>query len=266
MYSYKGSISFGLVYIPITLHVSIRTNDIGFNLIDRETKQRVRYVKMVDDKEVEMKDLVKGYEYEEDKYVIFEDEDFEKLKSKKDKNITIMNFIDIKDIDPIYYEKTYYVVPTGAEKAFQVLLKAMEDEKKVGIAKTVIGNKESLIVVRSKNEQMILSTLYFHDEVKKNPANKIEGKVKVEELKLAKSIIASMSTKFDPKDYKDEYREKVISAIEQKITGKKIVKPREKNNGNIVNLMDALKSSLDELTPKKKNIPKNNDTRGNLNA
>ena len=126
-YSYKGSISFGLVYIPVTLHSTIKNNDIGFNMIDKKTMSRVKYKKTCadcDGREVRQEDIVKGYEYEEGKYVLFDEKDFEKLKSKKDKNITIEQFVNLAEIDPLYFDKPYYVAPTGAEKAFSVLLSA----------------------------------------------------------------------------------------------------------------------------------------------
>ena len=157
-YSYKGSISFGLVYIPVTLHNSIRQNDIGFNMIDKKTMSRVRYKKTCEDnenREFKQEDIVKGFEYEDGKYVIFEEKDFEKIKTKKDKNITIEQFVDIADIDPIYYDKSYYVVPTGAEKAYAVLLTAMEQSGKAAIAKTVLGIKETLVMIRAKDGQML---------------------------------------------------------------------------------------------------------------
>ena len=118
-YSYKGSISFGLVYIPVTLQSSIKQNDIGFNMIDKKTKSRVRYKKTCeecDGREVKQEDIVKGFEYEDGKYVIFEEKDFEKIKTKKDKNITIEQFVEVAEVDPIYYDKPYYVVPTGGDR------------------------------------------------------------------------------------------------------------------------------------------------------
>lgn len=158
-YSYKCSISFGLVYIPVTLHASVKTQDVGFNMLDKKTMSRVKYKKTCeecDGREVKQEDIVKGYEYEDDKYVVFTEEDFEKLKTKKDKNITIQKFVDIAEIDPIYYDRPYYVNPTGAENAYSLLLRAMEEEKKVGIAKTVLGNKETLIALRAKDGQATL--------------------------------------------------------------------------------------------------------------
>lgn len=128
-------------------------------MLDKKTMSRVKYKKTCeecDGREVKQEDIVKGYEYEDDKYVVFTEEDFEKLKTKKDKNITIQKFVDITQIDPIYYDRPYYVNPTGAENAYALLLRAMEEEKKVGIAKTVLGNKETLIALRAKDGQLKL--------------------------------------------------------------------------------------------------------------
>ncbi len=253
-YSYKGSISFGLVYIPVTLHNSIKENDIGFNLIDKKTMSRVKYKKTCADcegREVKQEDIVKGYEYEEGKYVIFEEKDFEKIKTKKDKNITIERFVKLDEVDPLYFDRPYYVNPTGAEKAFAVLLTAMEQEGKAAIAKTVLGTKETLILIRSKDGQMLLNTLFFEDEVTKNPVKDIKEKGSAAELKMAKAIIDGMTGEFNPEEYKDEYREKVQQAIEQKIAGKEIISPKEKNVTTVANLMDALTKSL-ELTKKQK--------------
>lgn len=253
-YSYKGSISFGLVYIPVTLHSTIKENDIGFNMIDKKTMSRVKYKKTCadcDGREVKQEDIVKGFEYEDGKYVIFEEKDFEKLKSKKDKNITIEKFVNLSEVDPLYFDKPYYVVPTGAEKAFAVLLTAMEQEGKAAVAKTVLGTKETLILIRAKDGQMLLNTLFFEEEVTKNPAKEITEKGNAAELKMAKAIIEGMTGEFNLEEYRDEYRQKVQDAIERKIAGKEIVAPKEKSIGTVANLMDALTKSL-ELTQKPK--------------
>lgn len=260
-YSYKGSISFGLVYIPVTLHSTIKENDIGFNMIDKKTMSRVKYKKTCadcDGREVKQEDIVKGFEYEDGKYVIFEEKDFEKIKSKKDKNITIEKFVNLSEVDPLYFDKPYYVAPTGAEKAFAVLLTAMEQEGKAAIAKTVLGTKETLILIRAKDGQMLLNTLFFEEEVTKNPAKEITEKGNAAELKMAKAIIEGMTGEFNPEDYRDEYRQKVQEAIERKIAGKEIVAPREKGVGTVANLMDALTKSLELMQkPKtKKTLPK----------
>lgn len=245
-YSYKGSLSFGLVYIPIQLQKCVKNNDIGFNMLDRQTMSRVKYKKTCldcDGREVTQEDIVKGYRYEDDKYVIFEDSDFEKIKTQKDKNITIERFVDLGEIDPIYYDTPYYVVPTGAENAYALLLKAMEEENKVGIAKTVLGTKETLIAIRARNGKLCLNTLFFYDEIQSNPVKDIKQNQNDKELEIAKLIIRNMSGPFAPEQYKDEYREKLQQAIQDKIAGKELEAPVEKQ-GKVADLMDALQMTL----------------------
>lgn len=246
-YSYKGAITFGLVYIPITLSVSIKENDIGFNMLDKKTMSRVKYKKTCvdcDDREVNNKDIVKGYQYEKDKYVLFTEEDFEKIKSPKDKNITITEFVNLNEVDPVLFDKAYYVTPTGGEKAFGVLLKAMEKKNKAGIAKTVLGTKETLILLRASNGKMLVNTLYFYNEVQTLPAIKIP-KIEKKELDLATALIDEMSETFKPEKYKDEYNEKLKKAIQKKISGKNIVATKEKQRSTkVIDLMKALQMSL----------------------
>lgn len=266
-YSFKGSISFGLVYIPITLYSSIKNNEIGFHMLDKKTMSRIQYQKTCADcngKIVESQNIVKGFEYEKGKYVLFSDEDFEKLKTKQDKNIVIEQFVYEKEIDPIYYHHPYYVVPNGAEKAYALLIHAMQKENKVGIAKCVIGNKETLIALRAKSNMLLLNTLFFYDEIIKNPMDEINIKSSEKELKLAISLIESMSETFNPKNFHNDYKEKIKDAIQQKIAGKKIVKVKEKTIHPVVDLMDALQKSLQKKPKSKmKNSILKNDTKSN---
>lgn len=253
-YSYKGAISFGLIYIPVTLQAAVKDNDISFNLLDKKTKSRIQYKKTCvdcEDRVIKQEDIVKGYEYEEGKYVIFSEEDFEKIKSKSDKNITIERFISQGEIDPLYYDRAFYVVPTGAERAYSLLVKAMEEEGKSGIAKAVMGNKQVLIAIRAKDGKMLLNTLYFHEEVQANPAKKAENDIGAKELEMAKMLIDGMSGSFHIEEYKDEYREKLQAAIDRKIAGKEIVAPKEDSGRKVVDLMEALRLSLKDIRPKK---------------
>ena len=247
-YSYKGAITFGLVYIPITLQLSVKEQDIGFNMIEKHTMSRVKYKKTCVDcnnKEVKNEDIVKGYQYEKDKYVIFTEKDFEKIKTKKDKSITINQFVDLSEVDPIYFDKAYYVVPKGAEKAFNVLLSAMEKENKAGLAKTVLGTKETLILLRAKNGKMLASTMFFASEVQKCPEVK-RAKIEKKELDLAVNLISQMTEPFKPEKYKDEYNEKLKKAIKKKIAGNEIVESKDDDTtpDNVINLMEALQKSL----------------------
>ena len=253
-HSFKGAIQFGLIYIPIVLNVAVKTNNISFHMLEKKTKSRIKYKKTCVDcnnKEIKQSDIVKGYEYEDGKYVIFDNKDFEKIKSKKDQNITIEQFIDIKEIDPVYFEKSYYVVPTGAENAFALLQKAMEDGKKVGIAKAVMNQKETLIAIRVKNGQMLLNTLFYNDEIQQNPAKLVKNKFKKEELEMAKMLIKSMTKPFVITAYKDTYTQRVKEAIENKIAGQEIVAPKDIPQTKVKDLMEALELSLKQSKPSK---------------
>lgn len=253
-YSFKGSINFGFVYIPITLSSTVKSNDIGFNMIDKKTMSRVKYIKTcVDcaDRIVKQEDIVKGYEYEDGKYVIFNDDDFEKLKSEKDKNITIEKFVDIKDIDPLYFDKPYYITPVGGEKAYKVLMTAMEQEGKAAIAKTVLGTKDTLIAIRAKEGELLLNTLFFEEDIQNSPTKDLTDEISDKELNLAKLLIENMYGEFNPKEYRDEYREKIQKAIEEKISGKEIVATKENTHSEAASLMEALELSL-KSTDKKK--------------
>lgn len=256
-YSFKGAISFGLVYIPITLTNSIKENDIGFNLLDKKTMSRVKYKKTCVDcenKEVKNENIVKAYQYEKDKYVVFTDEDFEKIKSQKDKNITIDGFVDINEIDPIYFDKAYYANADGSDRAFLVLLEAMQKSHKAGIAKTVLGTKESLVLIRADNGKMLINTLFFNDEIQQSPETK-KIKITKSELNLATTLINQMTTKFEPQKYKDEYNEKIKKAIKKKIEGKKIIASKDNlKPTKIIDLMDALKKSVNTKKTTKKSI------------
>lgn len=258
-YSYKGAISFGLVNIPIILQQSIKQNDISFNMLDKKTMSKIKYKKTCVDcnnREVKNEDIVKGFQYEKDKYVIFEEEDFEKIKSEKDKNITIDTFVNLKDVDPIFIDKTYYVEPNGSDKAFNLLLLSMEKLKKAGIAKTVLGIKDTLILLWIKNGKMLLSTLFYYEEIKNAPNYKKE-KITSKEIELATSLINNMQGKFEPQKYKDDYNTKIQKAIKQKISGKQIItsetKPKQQK---VINLMEALKQSLKTSEKSTKKVKK----------
>lgn len=259
-YSYKCSISFGLVYIPVTLHAAVKTQDIGFHLLDKKTMRRIKYKKTCEgceDREIRPEDIVKGYEYDDGKYVVFSEEDFENLKTKTDKNITIELFTDISEIDPIYFDRPYYVNPAGAENAYALLLRAMEEENRAGVAKAVLGNRETLLVLRAHRGQMLVNTLFFADEVQKNPAKEVKGTYSDAELSLAKSVLNGMSGTFRAENYRNEYSERVKEAIGRKIAGKEIVRAKEGAANPAVNLMEALQASLKGLQkPAKKAVRK----------
>lgn len=251
-YSYKTSIGFGLVYIPITLHNTIKNNDIGFNMLDKKTKSRVQYKKTCvdcNDKVLKNEDIVKAYEIEKGQYIIFEDEELERLKSKKDKNIIIDKFVSLEEINPIYYDKTYYVSPEskGAEKAFYLLKEVLKKENKVGIAKTMLGSSECVIALWVRDDNLLLSKLFFDEEVQHSPTGEIKQDISKQEVTLAKEIIKGMSGNFNPADYKDEYNARVKQAIKDKAKGKQIKQVDDDKTIKITDLMDALQASVQNL-------------------
>ena len=251
----KLAISFGLVYIPVNLTVAVKNNDIGFNMIDKHTLSRIKYKKTCldcNEKEVKNTDIVRGYQYEKDKYVIFTDADFEKLKTEKDKTITIQQFVNLNEVDPIYLDKSYYVSPNGADGAFNLLLQAMQSLNKAGIAKAVIGNKETLILLRTNEGKMLLNTMFFAEEVLAAPTIK-PTTINKKELDLAKTLINQMSDKFNIQNFTDEYTQRVKAAIQRKIDGGQIVAPKQtKAPAKVINIMEALKKSLNAKVSTKK--------------
>lgn len=246
--AHKGAISFGLVHIPVDLYTATQDVGIRFNQLHNKCKQRIRYKKTCptcDVADLKSEDIVKGYEYEKDKYVIMEDEDFESIKTEKDKTITILHFTDLKEIDPIYYEKTYYVVPNGSDKAYALLKTALENEQKVAIGKTVIGTKETLVTIRPAKEGLIIETMYFLEEIKAIPKAFANIEVNQAELDMAKMLINNMTDEFKPELYRDTYTDRLRDAIQQKINGQEIVEAVEQpQRSNVIDLMEALKQSV----------------------
>lgn len=247
--SHRGAISWGLVHIPVGLYTATTDNDIHFNQLCREDGSRVKYKKVCANcgKEVKAADIVKGFQYDKDKYVVVTDEDFEKAKTKKDKTIHIIHFTDLGNIRPIYYDKTYHVIPeAGGEKAFELLRRALIEENKVAIAKTVMGNGEKLLTIIPTHDGILIETMFFQDEIKAIPKPVIQVDVNEAELEMAKTLINSLDKKFEPAEYHDEYQVRLREIIEQKIAGKEIVQAKDEDSMEIVDLMDALKRSIEQ--------------------
>ncbi len=247
--SHKGAISFGLVYIPVALYTATQDNDVHFNQLHKEDHSRIRYKKTCAHcgKEVSSSDIIKGFEYDKDKYVVITNEDLEKIKTEKDKTIQILQFANLDTINPIYYEKSYHTVPeTGGEKAFELLRTAMKQENKVAIAKTVMGNKETLLAIIPAEDNILINTMFFEDDIKEIPKSFVKPELNEGELSMAKTLIESMVKPFDPSLYQDEYQERLRDLIEQKIAGREIVAAKPEETSNVIDLMDALKRSLEQ--------------------
>ncbi|TLS37859.1 Ku protein [Pseudalkalibacillus caeni] len=256
---WKGSISFGLVNIPIKLYAATEDKDIKTRMIHKECHTPIKYEKTCPtcEKEVSSDDIVRGYEYEQGKYVVLEKEELEALNNQNNKSIEIVDFVKLEEIDPIYYNRSYFVGPNeNGGKPFMLLKKAMEDSGKIGVAKVTIRSKEHLALVRVYKKGLVLETMYFPDEVRSIdhvPSIPENLELSEKELDMANQLIDQLTTEFNPEKYKDERREAMMELIETKISGNEIKVPKAAPKPNVVDLMDALQASIDET---KKEEPK----------
>jgi DNA end-binding protein Ku len=256
---WKGSIGFGLVNIPIRLHAATEDKDIKLHNLHRECHTPIKYEKVCPHCEivVEHEEIVKGYEIAKDKFIVLEDEELDELKEvNEEKSVEILDFIKMEQIDPILYNRSYFVSPNdGGEKAYGLLRKALFDSGKVGIAKIIIRSKEQLAVVRVYENTLVMETIHFPDEVRGTgevPNVPVEDEVSKEELDTAVLLIDQLTAEFEPDNYYDEYREKLEELIQAKQTGEKVVTAREKiPKETVTELMAALQASIDSIKPKK---------------
>ncbi len=254
MISRKSVITFGMVAIPIAMYVATQDNDIHFNQLHKEDNSRIRYKKTCAHcgKEIKSEDIVKGYEYDDDKYVVITDGEIEKIKTEKEKSIQILHFAQLNQISPVYYDKTYQAAPeAGGEKAFELLRAALMAEQKIAIGKTVMGTKDTLMAIIPREDGILISTMFYADDIKELQKQYTKPEVAEQELNMAKVLINSMDTPFDPAKYKDEYQIKLRALIETKISGKEVVAPESENEGKVIDLMEALKASVEKAKKEK---------------
>ena len=256
MISHKSVITFGMVAIPVEMYTATRDNDIHFNQLHKGDHSRIRYKKTCAhcNEEVKAGDIVKGYEYDKGKYVVITDEELEKIKTEKEKSIQILHFAELDQISPVYFEKTYQAIPgTGGEKPFELLRKALIEEGKIAIGKSVMGTKETLMAIIPREDGIIISTMHYADEIKETQKEYKQPKVSKQELEMAKTLINAMDTPFNPESYEDEYQTKLSQLIETKIAGKEVVAPVEEKQepGKVIDLMDALKASVKKAKKEK---------------
>lgn len=254
---WKGSISFGLVNIPIKLHAATEDKDVKLRTLHKECNTPIKYEKVcpVCEKEVKNEDLVKAYEYTKGKFVVLDEEDLEALrKENEDKAVEIIDFVNMAQIDPVFYQKSYFMSPNeNGSKAYSLLRKALSESKKVGIAKIMIRAKEQLAVIRVYENTLVLETIHYPDEVRKTddvPNVPSDDKITSKELDTAIMLIEQLTTDFDAAKYTDDYRTSLLELIESKRTGKEVVTPTEKEPvSNVTDLMAALQASIDKTKP-----------------
>jgi DNA end-binding protein Ku len=258
---WKGSISFGLVNIPIALYPATRKEELKFRLLRKSDLSPVNYKRVAekDGKEVPWDQIVKGYEYEKGKYVVLKDEDFERVDLEATQTVDIQDFVDQDEIDPMFFYKPYYLEPQkGGDKAYVLLRDALKDSNKVGIAKVVIKTRQYLAGVKPEDGALVLELMHFADELADTEKLHVPKKAEVgtRELNMAKSLIDSMTSKWNPEKYRDDYREALMEVIEEKVEagGKEIEEKPKKapKPTKVIDLVSVLQKSLEQTGAKKK--------------
>ena len=261
---WSGAISFGLVNIPVKLYSAVSRKTVRFHQIDAESGARVRQKRVGGDgEEVAYEQIVKGYEIGPDRYVTISPEELESLEPQKTRTIDIEDFVDLEDIDPMFYDHPYYLAPdTGAAKAYRLLVDAMDSSGKVAIARVVLRSKEHLVAIRPRSGVLAMETMLFADEVVSPDAlDELSGDADVQtserELAMAQQLIESLTSDFEPEKYRDEYRERVLDLIERKAQGETVVieAPAEAP-AKVPDLMAALEASIASAKGQSKPKPK----------
>ncbi|MGE5391749.1 MAG: Ku protein [Deltaproteobacteria bacterium] len=248
---WKGAVSFGLVNIPVAMYVATENKDIKFNYLHKECMSPINYQKFCPrcQREISNDELVRGYEYQKGSYVVVNEEDFARIPLNNTKTIDILDFVELAQVDPIYFDKSYYLEPApGGEKAYTLIVEAMQKTGKIAIARVIIRSKQTLAALRVKEGCLVMETIFYPDEIR-SPASLNHGldtsKLHENEIKMAVSLIQNLSVDFDPGRYQDEYRKALWEMIEAKVAGQEIVAPATpENRGNVLDLMEALKASV----------------------
>ncbi len=250
---WSGSINFGLVTIPVKLMTAVRTNDLSFNLLHAKDEGRIKYERVcsVDGKPVPWDEIVKGYEYEKGEYVILTDEDFKKVNPEATQSVDIVEFVELEKINPMFFDKPYYLEPTKQGRhAYALLREALAKANKVAIARVVIRTKESIAAVKPDGDALVLEIMHWADELVEQSSLDLPADIKLPEpeMKMAKMLIDSMSVdEFEPEKFHDAYREELMAMIEARAAGKEVPAPKKAPaRPKVVNLMDVLAQSLEE--------------------
>jgi DNA end-binding protein Ku len=246
---WKGAISFGLVTIPVSVYPATEEKGLKFNQLHDEDGGRIRYKRVCekDGEEVSFEHIVKGFEVEKDRYVVLTDEDFDAVPVESSRAIDIERFVDLDDIDPVMFKKSYYLIPeeTGA-KAYALLREAMSEDGRVGIAKVSFRDKEHLAALRFKDDAFVLETMYWPDELREADFGGVDvgGKVTDQEMAMARQLIESLAGAWEPEQFSDAYREGLLEIVEAKLHGQEIEVVAPEPTAKVVDLMEALKASV----------------------
>jgi DNA end-binding protein Ku len=266
---WKGAITFGMVTIPVKLYTATEQKDIRFRLLHKEDQAPIQEKRFctADGKEVAWEDLVRGYQVGKDEYVVVDPEEIDEAKPESSTTIEIGDFVELSEIDPIYFEKSYFLEPTDVGvKPFALLKRALHETERIAIARVTSRTKERLATIRTYDDTLVLETMFWPDEIRSTGSLDLpEGKqsdVRSKELQMARSLVENLSTKFNPDEYQDRYRIALQELIERKVAGDRRSARRRKPEPKVVDLMEALQASVDATRTKRGKSEKKSSARG----
>jgi len=253
---WNGSISFVLVTIPVGLAVAQQRKDVSFRTLHRECGTPIKQKRWCPkhEREVEADELVKGWEFSKGQFVMVEDSDLEAVALQRSHSVEIVKFVPVEEVDPIYFDRTYYLAPADApaqQRPYALLLAAMKDTGLGAVGKFVLWGKENLCLIRPLGESLALETLFFAEDVRaRDEIDEVVSEVKVEkaELEMAKQLVESLSGEYDPEEFRNEYRDQLKAMLEAKLAGEEIVAPEPAEPAQVIDLMDALKASVEQAS------------------
>ncbi len=251
---WRGSISFGLVNVPVRMFTATESKELRFHFLHRDDLAPIGYDKVRKDtgQHVDADEIVRGFEIEPGRYVELTDEDLDRLDIELTRSIDICDFVSLEEIDPIYFRKAYYLLPEeGAEKPYRLLTRALEETGKVGIAKVVIRNKQHLACLRTWQGVIVLETMYFADEIRRPEGVEPKAELRDAELEMARSLVENLSEPFEPEKYDDTYRKELLELLRAKAAGREPAEPPPDETGEVVDLMAALRESVERTRRKR---------------
>jgi len=244
---WRGAISFGLVSVPVRMFTATESQELKFHFVHKDDMAPIGYDKVRKDtgEHVDPDEIIRAFEISKGNFVPLEDEDYDRLDIELTRSIDICDFVDLEEIDPIYFRKAYYLLPDeGAEKPYLLLVRALEETGKVGVAKVVIRKKQHLAALRVWEGKILLETMYFADEVRKPEKVSIKGSLRDAEVEMAKTLVENLSEPFKIEKYDDTYRKELLDLLKAKAKGKKLPEPTEDEEPEVVDLMAALRESV----------------------
>jgi DNA end-binding protein Ku len=250
---WSGVISFGLVSVPVRMYTATESKELKFHFLDRRDMAPIGYDKVNREtgQSVPADEIIRGFEVDKGRFVELTEEDVDRLDVELTHSIDICDFVSMDEIDPVFFRKAYYLLPQeGAEKPYRLLVKALEETGRAAIAKVVIRNKQHLAAIRPVNDTLVLETMYYADEVRQ-PEEAPKPQVRAPEVEMAKTLIENLAAKWDPEKYHDRYRNELLELLQKKAEGEPLPEPKAEEGGEVVDLMEALRQSV-EATKRKR--------------